>query len=651
MGSRPLAITCAPCRTRKVKCDSGKPVCGNCAKSPNECYYPVKLKPGLRPGTGTDMARRLENLEERIQSYEIRLADQETRLTHVQQSAAGHAGPSQPFPGLAGNTSLYTGLPQPSPMDALVQPTSGSSSANAAMPPLDFSSFGPSASPSGHSAHSFRDPNILPPDDIVRDLIGLFFTFIHPWAPIISPILPPFSAPWSIVVHAIVVVSLRYSNDPRLPPSTQATYRQAAKQHVLAHAIESTSISSVQALALLALDLIGSEQGPSSWGLLALLTRSAVHLGLAKEEDAAGQPTFGGRAPAPSLSRTSIIPPPADWREDETRRRLFWLIFCLDRYACVSTGWDFAIPDSEVKRRLPCANEIWAGNEWCFTPLFRPVPHRQPSDNTSNISPLAHLVEALDLLGRAHTLQAEVIEPGDSSAILARKEMTIDLTGAARGCFEAVGPSVTGGRQDGLTLMIQAIHHATLLKLNAYYAYPALATGEPIEPHTSTCLTAAGAIVDLIHTARAVGWMTASTPFFIWGCWVAARVLFVHAFLAHRTGPDEAFDEIVGCLREQAGYWGLANQYVRLLERAKRKWQDSMPSSDPPNPSLPDAIHVLLDLRRTAYSAVTTNTQETPHVSPPDVDLSHLPAWAVQPLLGDLHGWFDLPAGLFQGDL
>lgn len=59
MGSRPLAITCAPCRTRKVKCDSGKPVCGNCAKSPNECYYPVKLKPGLRPGTGTDMARRL----------------------------------------------------------------------------------------------------------------------------------------------------------------------------------------------------------------------------------------------------------------------------------------------------------------------------------------------------------------------------------------------------------------------------------------------------------------------------------------------------------------------------------------------------------------------------------------------------------------
>lgn len=239
-------------------------------------------------------------------------------------------------------SSIYPGiddLAHPNPLD---HPYSASTQAS--HPNIDFSSFGPSASPSGISTHSFRDPQILPPDDIVRDLIGLFFTFINPLAPIISPIHPAFSAPWSIVVHAIVVVSLRYSNDPRLPPNTIAAYRQVAKQHVLAHAIESTSISSVQALALLALDLIGSEQGPSSWGLLALLTRSAVHLGLAKEDETGGSgSTTGGRAPAPSLSRTSIIPPATSWSEDERRRRLFWLIFCLDRYACVSTGWDFAI--------------------------------------------------------------------------------------------------------------------------------------------------------------------------------------------------------------------------------------------------------------------------------------------------------------------
>lgn len=69
------------------------------------------------------------------------------------------------------------------------------------------------------------------------------------------------------------------------------------------------------------------------------------------------------------------------------------------------------------------------------------------------------------------------------------------------------------------------------------------------------------------------------------------------------------------------------------------------------NPNLPDAIHVLLDLRRTAYSAVAGNTEQTPFHSPGEMNLSHLPAWAVQPLLGDLHSWFDLPAGVFQNDM
>lgn len=94
--------------------------------------------------------------------------------------------------------------------------------------------------------------------------------------------------------------------------------------------------------------------------------------------------------------------------------------------------------------------------------------------------------------------------------------------------------------------------------------------------------------------------------------------------------------------------FSLLDQYAKLLERAKRKWLHSSTDS---NPNLPEAIHVLLDLRRTAYSAVGVNSEATPHVSPPDMNLNHLPAWAVQPLLGDLHDWFDLPAGLFQADV
>lgn len=68
--------------------------------------------------------------------------------------------------------------------------------------------------------------------------------------------------------------------------------------------------------------------------------------------------------------------------------------------------------------------------------------------------------------------------------------------------------------------------YRTLLKLNASYAYPALSNGEPQEPYVSTCLSSARSMAKLANTARSIGWATASTPLFIWGCWVAARVLF-----------------------------------------------------------------------------------------------------------------------------
>jgi hypothetical protein len=329
------------------ECDSTKPTCDNCAKNPDECVYPVKLKPGLRPGTGTDMTKRIEQLEERVAAQEAMLAEHEARFASLAQPSQPQPQPPpqptrSPSQWQSGPAFLSTPLPFPNPTP-MISPDM----------PLDLGSFGTHASPGAGSTTSFLDPHLLPADEIVRDLIALYFSTIAPWAPIIRP--QTFNPPWNITVYAIVVVTLRLSSDPRIA-STKQQLRKAAKSHVISHAIESTSISSVQALALLALDLIGSEQGPSSWGILALLTRSAVHLGLITEDERSG------KVPPHSLSRTSIIPPPADWGEDEARRRLFWLIFCLDRYACVSTGWDFALPDFEIKRRLPCSDELWAGS-------------------------------------------------------------------------------------------------------------------------------------------------------------------------------------------------------------------------------------------------------------------------------------------------
>jgi hypothetical protein len=157
----------------------------------------------------------------------------------------------------------------------------------------------------------------------------------------------------------------------------------------------------------------------------------------------------------------------------------------------VSTGWDFALPDFDIKRRLPASDEIWAKNvsrlhylpllsfsslksiinpakadiqEWYQAPKFKPVLHRDLPPDPSTLSPLAYLVEALDLLGRAHTLQSQVIEPGDIRAVEVRKDQTMTLTSSAKRWFGDLGSGLKEAyRQDSMTLMIvSSCHFITL---------------------------------------------------------------------------------------------------------------------------------------------------------------------------------------------
>jgi hypothetical protein len=209
----------------------------------------------------------------------------------------------------------------------------------------------------------------LPRPDIVRDLIQLFFAKVAPWAFIIIP-MPDrvWDPPWDVVAHAMVVISLRFSKDERVIPLRDRIYN-AARQHVFIQAMDMTTIETMQALAILALDVIGSGKGPEHWSVLSLLTRAAITMDLLRESDSQQSPEMEvSRAAQPGvmkfpsvLSKTKILQPAVMWQDDEARRRLFWLIFVLDRYTCTATAWDIAIPQADIKRRLPCANEIWRG--------------------------------------------------------------------------------------------------------------------------------------------------------------------------------------------------------------------------------------------------------------------------------------------------
>ena len=100
---------------------------------------------------------------------------------------------------------------------------------------------------------------------------------------------------------------------------------------------------------ILALDIVGNSNGPPGWNLLALITRSVVQLGLAVETTSASvAPVF----PSIYTLRAMVLPEPKSFIEDESRRRLFWMVYILDRYATIATAFEFALDEKEIDRKL-----------------------------------------------------------------------------------------------------------------------------------------------------------------------------------------------------------------------------------------------------------------------------------------------------------
>lgn len=65
-----------------------------------------------------------------------------------------------------------------------------------------------------------------------------------------------------------------------------------------------------------------------------------------------------------------LVTPSNDWTELEERRRLFWIIFLLDRFCSVSTGWNTSLTADDVHRRLPADGGYFTREEPVTTPYF-----------------------------------------------------------------------------------------------------------------------------------------------------------------------------------------------------------------------------------------------------------------------------------------
>lgn len=248
----------------------------------------------------------------------------------------------------------------------------------------------------------------FPPYDLLYGLVDLFFKHINTWCPILhrqSTLNSLFGDTTleeadRIILHAVVATTVKFSTDQRLTAEKRARYHKNSKEKVLLYGIENSSVKSLQALVILALDVVGCSNGPPGWNLLALITRSVVQLGLSVESYS---PSVAPQFASIYTLRAMTLPEPKDWIEEESRRRLFWMIYVLDRYATVATAFEFALDEKEIDRRLPCRDDLYARNVPVETRWFHTSTRSDYSMNRpENLGSFSYYVEILGILTRIH---------------------------------------------------------------------------------------------------------------------------------------------------------------------------------------------------------------------------------------------------------
>lgn len=228
----------------------------------------------------------------------------------------------------------------------------------------------------------------LPSQRLLVSLVEYFCTSFHHWIPYLhkkrlcdTVTGTRLEARSDLVLHALVAVTLRHMDRQSLDMEEDEILRQTKISRFIVEtlALRTMSLESLQALVMIVFDrvsAIGQEtvvhipdskqlsdgDVTSVWPLIGSLTRTVDYLQLTIEPSA----TQGNALMTP----LQIVPPTQDFTNLEERRRLFWVVFLLDRFCSVSTGWNTSLTSEDVHRRLPADGGYFTREEPVTTPFF-----------------------------------------------------------------------------------------------------------------------------------------------------------------------------------------------------------------------------------------------------------------------------------------
>lgn len=632
-----MNVTCEACKQRKVRCDRQQPSCGWCTRNGHVCEYRERKKPGLRAGYGRELESRLDRLEMQLQEQTRQLAAHMADACGTTGTTAA-TGERLHHAHLAGSN----GLAQPN-IDPALSPVSHHNSATFQYPPAPAPLSEPQNSQSQNQytpsaqSHSLTSPQstaayhptavlheqqsaYLPPYDLLYALVDLYFKHVNVWLPLLDRKTTldrlfgaaPLDEADRVLLHAIVTVSLRFSRDTRLTQESRHQYHNFSKQRVQLFGLENSSVRSLQALTILALDVTGDGNGPPGWNLISLVSRSVVQLGLAVE---ATSMLTASMFPSISTLRAAVLPEAKTWIEDEERRRLFWAVYLLDRYATVATAFEFALDEKEIDRRLPCRDEYFSANKPVETRFFKSTERPHYSTITTDVhGHFSYFVEILGILSSIHQFLKRPIDIGSLSDI-EQWQATYRALDSELNAWHFSLPDefanitrliksnapVKNAHCGWIT--VHAAYCLTVIRLNSSAAYPSQTSPLFSSSYSAMqrCLSAVDNLRRLAHFVQVSGLTDKLGPPFAFCVWVCARVTLVHgSAMDHEVDPDIGF--FVSILSDMGTNWDVARRYSEILNRVLGEYQESRRAMNATGErTTPSTVRILADMRRCAY--------------------------------------------------
>ena len=599
-----------------MKCDRAEPACGWCARNNRECVYKERKKPGIRVGYGRELEDKIKRLEAMLQVLGRRVEDHildhdSSDSVHVLKAAKlDFQSPSSAFDSrLARSTTIDnrnadTPLSGPAWSRGLVderlqfskQPDTMSIQSVVASPALEQTPSLPpqlsrtkSATPSTiPGATPIVSESELPPHDLLYAIVDTYFKHVNPWIPILDR-KDTFDRLFGaatldeadrILLHAIVATTLRFTKDQRLTTQSRKHYHDVSKQKVQLYALENPDLRALQALVILAVDISGTSNGPEGWNIYAVIVRNIVQMGLCVEKSA-----FLERPTYPSLATLQefILPQPKSWIEDEGRRRLFWVVYGLDRYATVATSSDFMLDDKEMDRQLPCRYDLFSKDEPVDTKWFR-WPERPETilNRPENLGSFSYHCEILRTLSRIHKFLRKPVDISSHSEVQQWRETYRELDAELNdwlqhlpgeyGKISQLCHSDPGSRVSNW-IMIHAAFVTSVIRLHSAAAYPTVRSHifTPSYNAVQRCLAAVESLRDIAEDVMNTNMLDLLGPPFAFSLWVSARLLIVHAATMEcEVDPKMGF--FISTLEQMGQFWNVARTYAAILSRVMQEY-------------------------------------------------------------------------------